>query len=94
MFVIVESEKLSWLRHNQSKLKACDYTHLCELLADAATNKKKANEWTVNTEQNNRLNVGRLIVLLSTHIGIDRYMRQKMHDIIAISNFLGHSDIF
>ena len=45
MFVKVESERLSWLRCNQSKLRASDYTHLCELLADAATNKNEVNEW-------------------------------------------------
>ena len=32
--------------------------------------------------------------LFSTRIGSNRYMRQKMHDIIAISNTLVHPDIF
>ncbi len=94
MFVKVESERLSWLRHNQSNLRASDYTHLWELLADAATNKNEVNKWPGNNEQDNSLNVGRLVVLPSTHIGSDRYMRQKMHDIIAISNSVGHPDIF
>ena len=40
------------------------------------------------------MNVGSLVVLPSTYIGSDRYMREKMHDIIAISNTLGHPDIF
>ncbi len=34
------------------------------------------------------------MVLPSTHMGSDRYMRQKMHDIIAISNSIGHPDVF
>ncbi len=34
------------------------------------------------------------MVLPSTHIGSERYMRQKMHDIIAISNSIGHPDVF
>ena len=94
MFVKVESERLSWLRHNQSKLRASDYTHLCELLADAATNKNEVNEWTRNKNHDHDLNVGRLVVVPSTYIGSDRYMRQRMNDIIAISNAIGHTDIF
>ena len=90
----MESERLSWLRYNQSKLKANGYTHLCELLTDAATNKNEANQWTGNSERDNFLKVGRLVVFSSTHIGSDRYLRQKMLDIIAISNSVGHPDIF
>ena len=59
MLIKVVSERLSWLRHNQSKLRASDYIHLCKFLADAATNKNELNEWTGNTEQNNGVNVGR-----------------------------------
>ena len=44
MFVKVESKTLPWLHHNQSKLRASDYTNLCDLLADAATNKNEVNE--------------------------------------------------
>ena len=94
MFVKVESERLSWQRQNQSKLRASDYTHLCELLADAGTHKNEVNEWTGKRGDHNSMNIGRLVVLPSTHIGGDRYMRQKMHDIIAISNSVGHPDIF
>ena len=48
----------------------------------------------MNNERDNLLNLGRLVVLPSTHIGSDRYKRQKMHDVIAISNSVGHPDIF
>ena len=34
------------------------------------------------------------MVLSSTHVGSERYMREKMHDIIAISNSIGHPDVF
>ena len=47
-----------------------------------------------NKEGNNALNVESLVILPSIHTGSDRYVRQKMHDVIAISNFLGHPDIF
>lgn len=33
-------------------------------------------------------------VLPSTHFGGDLYMRQDIHDVIAISNLLGHSGMF
>ena len=39
------------------------------------------------------MNVGRFVVLPSTHIGSDGCMLQKMHDIIAISNTFGHLNI-
>ncbi len=34
------------------------------------------------------------MVLQSTRIGSERYMRQKMQDIISTSNVFGHPDIF
>ncbi len=37
---------------------------------------------------------GALVVLPSSFIGADRWMRQKMQDIIATSNNLGFPDIF
>ena len=35
-----------------------------------------------------------MVALPSTHIGSDRYMRQKIHDIVAISNSIDHTDVF
>ena len=94
MFVKVESERLSWLRHNQSKLRVSYYLRLCELLAYASINKSEVNEWNGHKNQDCDLNVGRLLVLPSTYIESDRYMRQKMYDIIVDSNSIGHHDIF
>ena len=71
-----------------------EYTHLCDLLGDAANHNNENNQSTGNKERNNALNFGRLVVLPSTYIGSDRYMRQKMHDIIAILNTLSHLDVF
>ncbi len=36
----------------------------------------------------------RLVVVPSTYIGGELYMRQKMHDIIATSNEMGDPEIF
>ena len=94
MFVEVESERLSCLRHNQSKVSASDYTHLCELLADVATNKNEVSDWAGNKNHDHDLKVGRLVVLSSTYIGSDRYIRQKMNAIMPILNAIFHLDIF
>ena len=94
MFMKVECERLSFLRENQTKLRSCDYTHLCELLGDASHALNEAQVWTKKEGAANFGDIGKLVVLPSTHIGSERYMRQKMHDIIAISNSIGHPDVF
>ena len=65
MFVKVDSERLSWARYNQSKLRASDCTHLCDLPADAANHNNEINQWTGNNQSNNELNFGRLVALPS-----------------------------
>ena len=89
----VECEQLCFLRQNQTKLRSCDYTLLCELLADEshAINEAQAGSGKKGTEK--LPDVGKLVVLPSTHIGSDRYMRQKMH-VIAISNCIRNPDVF
>ncbi|CDF39890.1 ATP dependant DNA helicase [Chondrus crispus] len=83
-FCKVEAERLSYLRHNQTQLRAADYTSLRDSLGDSG----RAEDET------DAVRAGRLFILPSTHIGCDRYMRQHMHGIIAISNQIGHPDIF
>ena len=94
MFAKVECEQLSFLRQNQKKLRFRDYTHLCELLADASHAMNEVQTWTKKERSAKVRDVGKLLVLPSTHIGSERFMRQKMHGIIAISNSTGHPDIF
>ncbi|CDF40383.1 ATP dependant DNA helcase [Chondrus crispus] len=83
-FCKVAAERLSYLRHNQTQLGAADYTSLRDSLGDSGRAEDEADA----------VRAGRLFILLSTYIGGDRYMRQQMHDIIAISNQIGHPDIF
>ncbi|CDF37673.1 unnamed protein product [Chondrus crispus] len=83
-FCKVEAERLSYLRHNQTQLRAADYTSLRDSLGDSGRAEDEADA----------VRAGRLFILPSTYIGGDRYMRQQMHDIIAISNQIGHPDIF
>ena len=67
IFVKVDSERLSWLSYNQSKLRASYYTHLYDLLTEAANHSNEINQWTGNMESNTALNVGRSVVLSSNH---------------------------
>ncbi|CDF37017.1 ATP dependant DNA helicase [Chondrus crispus] len=83
-FCKVEAKWLSYLRHNQTQLRAADYTSLRDSLGDSGRAEDEADA----------VRAGRLFILPSTYIGGDRYMRQQMHDIIAISNQIGHPDIF
>ena len=79
-----EAEKLSYLRENQQRLRASDYSSLREALGDSGRMQDEADV----------VRAGRLFILPSTHVGGDRYMRQQLHDIIAISNKVGHPDVF
>ncbi len=84
MYVKVEYERISYLRHNQDQLRRDNYTSLRAAIGDTAGIQDEA-------EQVRR---GTLVVLPSTFIGGDRWMRQKMHDIIATSSTLRFPDIF
>ena len=90
----MEAERLSFLRYNQSKLRATNHTRLLELLGDAAMARNEVSAWTEGIPSSGTGQIGRLVVLPATYIGSDRYMRMKMHDIISISNSLGHPDVF
>ncbi|CDF36188.1 ATP dependant DNA helicase PIF1 [Chondrus crispus] len=83
-FCKVEAERLSNLRQNQTKLRGADYISLRDSLGDSGRAEDEADA----------VRAGRLFILPSTHIGCDSYMRQQMHGIIAISNQIGHPDIF
>ncbi len=83
-FCKMKAERLSYLRHNQQSLRAENYTALRELLGDSE-GRNDASE---------AVRSGRLVVLPCTSIGGERYVRQKMHNIIATSNKMGHPDIF
>jgi len=87
-FYKIENERLSWLRANQSQLRSADFTKLQEHVGDAMTSGNKID--MVTSEDN----IGKVVILPPTHIGSKRYMRQKMYDIIVISNNMGHPELF
>ncbi len=83
-FCNMEAEILSYLLHNQQSLRSENYTALREFFGDSGG----------PNGESEAVRSGLLVVLPSTYIGGERYMRQKMHDIIATSNKMAHPDIF
>ena len=80
----MEAERLQYLRFNQAKLRAENYTRLRELLGDSAG----------IIDEFNSVRAGRLFILPSIFVGGDRYMRNALHDMLALTTQLGHPDLF
>ena len=83
-YVKMEGDRLQYLLRNQEKLRAEDYTRLHELLGDSGG----------TSDETSAVRKGRLFVLPSTSVGGDRYMRNALHDMLAVTTQLGHPDIF
>jgi hypothetical protein len=79
-YAMIESERLNWLRRNQSKLRVGKYRQLSE--SGAANNQGQPRMQ------------GKRVVLPSTFVGSKRYMDQLYFDGMAISSVLGFPDIF
>lgn len=75
----VEQQKLNFLRHHQSTIRA-------DLYQDVVT---QATRGSTQATQ-----VGRRIVLPSSYVGGPRYMSQLYHDGMAIVRKLGKADLF
>jgi hypothetical protein len=78
MYCKVESNRLSWIRHNQDKIRAELYQGLVDALA----------------ADGNAQRVGRRIVLPSSFTGGPRHMNQLYHDAMAIVRKMGKPDLF
>ncbi|XP_045797949.1 uncharacterized protein LOC123892172 [Trifolium pratense] len=79
-YTMMETERLNWLRKNQSKLRVGKYHKLKEGPANA-----------INSSNQKR---GTRVVLPSTFVGSKRYMDQLYFDGMAISSAVGFPDIF
>ncbi|XP_058775057.1 uncharacterized protein LOC131649304 [Vicia villosa] len=79
-FAMMESERLNWLRTNQSKLRVGKYNQL----------QAEVNGNQTNTPSKR----GKRVVLPSTFVGSKRYMDQLYFDGMAISSKLGFPDLF
>jgi len=78
MYAKIESERLLFIRLNQTKLHSEQYIHL----RDAVVN------------DGNTTNVRRLTILPSSHAGSPRHMLEYAQDAIAYVRFYGRSDLF
>ena len=77
---MMESERLNWLRKNQSKLRVAKYRQL--------TDQYSCSSQPVTRKK------GKRVVLPSSYVGSKRYMDQLYFDGMAISSKLGFPDLF
>ncbi|TFY55103.1 hypothetical protein EVG20_g9444 [Dentipellis fragilis] len=81
MWVSTEQNRLRWVEANQPKLRAALYSGLEDAVAQ--------------TDDNLDLHeVGRRIVLPSSHVGSPRYMHQLFQDAMAVARFYHKVDLF
>jgi hypothetical protein len=78
-YTMMESERLTWLRNNQSKLRVGKYNHL---------NETKSNQVPLTSKK------GKRVVLPSSFVGSKRYMDGLYFDGMAISAAVGFPDLF
>ena len=78
MYAKIESERLSYIRHNQSLLRADSYIHL----RDAISSDVQPSE------------IGQRVILPSSFTGGPRYMHEKTQEAMAIVRRFGKPDLF
>lgn len=78
MYVKIETERLTFIRLNQQKLRSEEYIHLRDALnADRDVN-----------------NVGRMTILPATYVGSPRHMHEYAQDAMAYVRQYGRPDLF
>ncbi|XP_043259365.1 uncharacterized protein LOC122403185 [Colletes gigas] len=78
MYVKIETERLSYIRLNQAKLRSEEYIHLRD---------------AIRTEGDAR-NLGRLTILPATYVGSPRHMHEYAQDAMAFVRQYGRPDLF
>jgi len=78
-YTMIESERLSVIRNNQSKLKVDKYNNLCQ---------------PSNESQTDASEKGKRFVLPSSFVGGRRFMDQLYFDRITICGHVGFPDLF
>ncbi|KAF1881881.1 hypothetical protein Lal_00038523 [Lupinus albus] len=78
-YTMIESERLSFIKRNQKKLRVDKYKNLNE---------------TQGSDQSQGSNRGKRVILPSTFVGSRRYMDQLYFDGMAICSSLGFPDLF
>lgn len=78
MYVKVETERLTFIRLNQAKLRSEEYIHLRD---------------AINADGNAQ-NVGRTIILPATYVGSPRHMHEYAQDAMSYVRHYGTPDLF
>ncbi|XP_008178216.1 uncharacterized protein LOC103307737 [Acyrthosiphon pisum] len=78
MYVKIETERLTFIRLNQTKLRSEEYIHLRD---------------AINTDGNAQ-NVGRMIILPATYIRSPRHMHEYAQDAMSYVRHYGTADLF
>ena len=78
-YTMIESERLSFIRNNQSKLRVDKYNNL----SDRSSNSEKEGA-----------SKGKIIVLPSSFVGGKRFMDQLFFDGMTICSYLGFPNLF
>lgn len=77
-YVKIETERLNYIRFNQSKLRSDDYIHL----RDAINAEENAND------------IGRLTILPATYVGSPRHMHEYAQDAMTYVRYYGRPYLF
>lgn len=79
MYAKIETERLQFIRHNQSKLRVEEYVHLQDAISkrDAELNE-----------------IGKMVLLPSTFTGGPRYMHERTQDAMTYVRHYGRPDLF
>jgi hypothetical protein len=80
----VEGDRLLWFRRNQSKLRIDSYNNVEDAVAGV-----NAQGVPINAT-----NIGRRIILPSSHVGGPRFMNSLYQDSMAVVRYIGRPDLF
>lgn len=78
MYVKIESERLRYLRHNQQKLRAEEYIHLRDAIANNADTAE----------------IGNSVILPSSYVGSPRHMQEYIQDAMTFVREYGRPCLF
>lgn len=78
MYAKIESERLAFIRHNQQKLRAEEYIHLRDAIAN----------------DGNPADLGQLVILPSSYTGSPRHMHEYTQDALTYVRKYGCPDLF
>ncbi|XP_074108441.1 uncharacterized protein LOC141533449 [Cotesia typhae] len=79
MYTKIETERLNWIRNNQTKLRSEEYIHLKDAMV------KRDGQFS---------ELGRMVVLPSSFTGGPRYMHERTQDAMTDVRHFGRPDLF